>query len=107
MAVRAPKNLASRVQEAEAKSPLEAEIAAEQASALGRSGQRVSQALAAYRQALETGNYETERDRAVETGYGFLIQREFLGLRDRAAIIRDYDIPREIISRLGTSPKRL
>lgn len=107
MAVRAPSTAISRFQAAEARSPLAAEIAAEKAAALGRSGQSVTKALEAYRKALETGDASEERDRAASAVYGFLIQRELMGLRDRAAIIRDFAIPREVLVRLGATAKRL
>lgn len=107
MAVRAPKTYAGRFQDAEAKSPLEHEIASEQASALGRSARLVAARLEAYREAEASGaDHQIELDQAVDAVYGFLIQRELLGLRDRNAIIRDYDIPRAVIARLGTSSKR-
>lgn len=107
MAVRAPKSYAGRFQDAQAKSPLEHEIASEQASALGRSGRLVAARLEAYREAVASGeDHSKELDQAVDAVYGFLIQRELLGLRDRNAIIRDYDIPRAILVRLGTASKR-
>ena len=107
MAIRAPKNLAGRFLDAEAKSPLEHEIASEQASALGRSGRQVAACLKAYRRAVASGeDHEKELNQAVDAVYSFLIQRELLGLRDRRAIIRDYDIPRAILVRLGATGKR-
>ncbi|RIJ26009.1 hypothetical protein D1224_02525 [Henriciella barbarensis] len=107
MAVRAPKNHAGRFQDAQSKSSLKHEIASEQANALGRSGRQVAMRLRAYREALASGeDHQEDLHQAVEAVYSFLIQRELLGLRDRSAIIRDYDIPREILARLGTSGKR-
>lgn len=107
MADRAPKNDAGRFQDAQAKSSLEHEIASEQASALGRSGRQVATRLKAYGEALASGeDHQKDLNRAVDAVYSFLFQRELLGLRDRSAIIRDYDIPREILARLGTSGKR-
>ena len=107
MAVRAPKNAISRYQAAEAGSTLSTEIAAEKAAALGRSAQRMRDALKAYRDAGDAEDTEEARDRAAEAVYGFLIQRELRGLRDREAVIRDYSIPSEILARLGATAKRL
>lgn len=107
MAVRAPKNAVSRYQAAEAGSPLSTEIAAEKAAALGRSAQRMRDALKAYGHAEDTADAEEARDRAAAAVYGFLIQRELLGLRDREAVIRDYSIPSEVLARLGATAKRL
>jgi hypothetical protein len=38
---------------------------------------------------------------AADAVWCFLVQREVLGLRDRAAIVAQYDIPREVMVRLG------
>lgn len=108
MAVRPPGYAASRVQAAEAKSPLSAEIAAEKAAALGRSASQVAKALEIYREALSNGEASAERDRAADVVYAFLIQRELLGLRDRGTIIEEFDIPRAVLARLGaTTGKQL
>ena len=107
MALRPPRNFSGRYQAAEAKSPLDTEIAAEKAASLGRASHQVEEALRSYRDARADGPAIRERDRAADLVYGFLIQRELLGLRDRAAIIRDFDVPKEILCRLGTSPRRL
>lgn len=107
MAVRAPRTAISRYQAAEAGSPLSTEIAAEKAAALGRSAQRMSDALKAYWQAEDAADADEALDRAAEAVYGFLIQRELLGLRDRETVIRDYSIPAEVLARLGATAKRL
>jgi hypothetical protein len=54
------------------------EILAEKAAALGRAGLRVEQAVHAY-----------------------FIQRELCGLRKHDAAIREYDIPKDVLARLG------
>ena len=38
---------------------------------------------------------------AAEAVWGFLVQREIMGLRDRAAIVAHYGIPREVLGRIG------
>ena len=38
---------------------------------------------------------------AADAVWCFFVQREVLGLRDRAAVIAQYDIPREVLARLG------
>ena len=38
---------------------------------------------------------------AADAVWGFLVQREIMGLRDRAAIIAHYGIPKEVLARLG------
>jgi hypothetical protein len=78
---------------------VEAEIRGEKAAALGDAARRVETALAALRQ----GGDERERllDDASDAVWGFLIQRELMGLRDREDIIAYYDIPREVLNRTG------
>ena len=82
--------------------PLEIEIAAEKAAALGRSGERVEETLARLR-ALEHGAPERPaslRD-AVEAVYAYFIQRELCGMRRHQDVIREYAIPNEVLVRLG------
>ena len=38
---------------------------------------------------------------AADAVWGFLVQREVMGLRDRAQVIAQYGIPREVLARLG------
>ena len=101
MALKAPQNAFSRVQAAEAKSSLEAEVAAEKAAALGRAGRALEEAMAA----LEALDPETDRETllliAAERTQAYFMQRELNGLRDQYEIIREYDIPREVLNRIG------
>ena len=81
-------------------SAIEAEIRGEMAAALGDAARKVEAALAA----LENGP-AVERDQlldeAADAVWGFLIQRELRGLRDREQVIADYAIPREVLNRAG------
>ncbi|CAN7583808.1 DUF6665 family protein [Mesorhizobium sp. LjNodule214] len=78
------------------------EILAEKAAALGRAGQRVEETLAKLR---ENGDDKEQRPRllkeAAEAVHGYFIQRELCGLRKHDAVIREYDIPRAVLVRLG------
>jgi hypothetical protein len=38
---------------------------------------------------------------AADAVWCFLVQREVMGLRDRAAVVAQYAIPREVLNRLG------
>jgi hypothetical protein len=78
---------------------VEAEIRGEKAAALGDAARRVEAALVA----LRRGGEERDRllDDASEAVWGFLIQRELMGLRDREDIIAYYEIPREVLNRTG------
>ncbi|RVC81851.1 MAG: hypothetical protein EOS58_01960 [Mesorhizobium sp.] len=78
------------------------EILAEKAAALGRAGQRVEQTLARLR---EDGGDEERRPRllkdAAEAVHAYFIQRELCGLRKHDTVIREYNIPRAVLVRLG------
>jgi hypothetical protein len=79
---------------------LQSEIAQEQAAALGRMGRKAETALAALR-AHEGGGRAEVLKKATDAVWCFFVQREVMGLRDRAQIIFDYQIPREVMVRLG------
>jgi hypothetical protein len=79
---------------------LREEIAQEQAAALGRMGRKAEAALAALKAHEGEGRAEAVR-KAADAVWCFLVQREVLGLRDRAQIVAQYDIPREVLVRLG------
>ena len=77
------------------------ELLEEQAQSLGRAGRRVEAALAALR-AHPGGEGRAALVRAAaDAVWGFFVQREVLGLRDRTAIVAQYDIPREVLVRIG------
>ena len=96
--LRLPQNL-SRVR-ADAFETLRQEIAEDQAASLARLGRKAEAALTALR-AHEGEGRETVVKAAADAVWCFLIQREVLGLRDRAEIIRDYAIPAEVLNRIG------
>jgi hypothetical protein len=85
---------------------LAADMLAEKASSLGHHGRLVEAAMAALRafDAQPSGDPE-ERLRLVKTAarqvWAFFVQRELCGLRDQKQIIKDYDIPAEVLVRLG------
>ena len=77
------------------------ELLEEQAAALGRTGRKAQAALAALKAHQgEDGRAEALKS-AADAVWCFLVQREVMGLRDRAAIVREYDIPNEVMARLG------
>jgi hypothetical protein len=82
--------------------PLEIEIAAEKAAALGRSGEKVEQTLARLK-ALDRGAPERTATlkEAAEAVYVYFIQRELCGMRRHHDVIREYGIPNEVLVRLG------
>src|ERR1700741_4411180 len=86
---------------------LKHEVAAEQAGALGRCGRRLEHALGLFRDYEATGATRagTKRERLLwdlaERVEAFVVQREACGLRDSRHVLKLYDIPREVIARVG------
>lgn len=76
------------------------ELMEEQAAALGRTGRKAEAALAALRAHEGEGRAEVLKA-AADAVWCFLVQREVMGLRDRARIVAEYDIPKEVMVRLG------
>ncbi|HEX5263822.1 MAG TPA: DUF6665 family protein [Phenylobacterium sp.] len=76
------------------------EVMEEQAAALGRMGRKAEAALAALRAHEGEGRAEAVKA-AADAVWCLLVQREVMGLRDRARIVADYNVPREVMARLG------
>jgi hypothetical protein len=79
---------------------LRAELVSEQAASLGRVGRKAEAALAALKAHEGDGRADVLKA-AADAVWCFFVQREVLGLRDRAQIVADYQIPREVLVRLG------
>ena len=84
---------------------LELEFAQERASALGRLGRALEQALFAL---SRVDAARADRKRLVEEAslalWHFVVQREACGLRDLSAVLRNYRVPREVAARMGVIP---
>ena len=78
------------------------EILAEKAAALGRAGERAEKAVARLRAHAgdEPGRVKLLKE-AADAVYAWFIQRELCGFRSHDAVIRDLEIPREVLVRLG------
>jgi antitoxin component of MazEF toxin-antitoxin module len=98
--LRMPQSLAKRLGVETGDAVLRYELLQEQAASLGQSGRKVEKALAALREHEGEGRAEVLKA-AADAVWGFLVQREVMGLRDRAAIVAQYDIPREVMTRIG------
>lgn len=99
--LRMPQSLSTRLKVETGEAILRYELLEEQAHSLGRAGRKVEAALAALSEHPGgEGRAETLRA-AADAVWGFFVQREVLGLRDRAAVIAQYGIPREVLARLG------
>nr|WP_246206431.1 DUF6665 family protein [Propylenella binzhouense] len=105
--MRPPRSLHSRAAKAPA-DVLEYEVAAEKASALGRAGRRLEDALAALAaHGAGSGAEEPPAARAAlldaagEALWHLVIQRELCGLRNTEAMMRDYKVPAAVRARMG------
>ena len=98
--LRMPQSLAKRLGVETGDAVLRYELLQEQAASLGQSGRKVERALAALREHEGEGRAEVLRA-AADAVWGFLVQREIMGLRDRTAIVAQYGIHREVMNRIG------
>lgn len=112
MTVRPPQRFQPKPESVQA--ALDYEIAQEKASALGRLGRRLEETIAALSafDAAQAAPFDdaarTARRRLIADAgtalWHFVIQREALGLRDSARLLRDYKVPNEVRDRMGAFP---
>src|SRR5262245_38011409 len=94
--LRMPQSFLRRLGVETGEAVLRYELLEEQAAALGRTGRKAEAALAALK-AHEGSEGRAELVKAAaDAVWSFLVQREVLGLRDRAAIVAQYAIPPEV-----------
>jgi hypothetical protein len=98
--LRMPQSLAKRLGVDTGDAVLRYELLQEQAASLGQAGRKVEAALTALRDHQGERRAEVLKA-AADAVWGFLVQREILGLRDRAAVVAQFDIPREVMNRIG------
>ena len=96
---------------------LDYELAQEQASALGRIGRALEEALAALRE-FDAAHPHSDAPEATREGrhalvakaghalWMFVVQREACGLRDSRGIMREYKVPAEVQMRMGLVPTK-
>jgi hypothetical protein len=108
MVVRLPQSLSTGLQLEAGWSALDYELREQKAQTLGTLSGQVEQALAALRAFdVETGRSDREERRralleeAADRVWAFMIQREVCGFRNWEAVVKDYGIPREVLSRVG------
>lgn len=86
------------------------EIMAETAAAMGRIGRGLEEALEALRRHDETPGSNRDRDElvqeAADRAWLLFIQRDYLGLKTDHHLLSTYDIPREVMLRVGVFAKR-
>jgi hypothetical protein len=100
--LRMPQSLAKRLGVETGEAALRYELLQEQAAALGRTGAKLEKALAALRSHAGEGRGAVLKA-AADAAWCFFVQREVMGLRDRAAVVAQYDIPREVLVRIGAT----
>lgn len=109
MTVRPPKNFSSSSVAESGFNVLEYELMSERASALGRHGASVEDALGALTDGEAKGlsQREEERlvDRAAQAVWAMFIHREICGLRNGQDVIRRYGISKKVLARLGARPR--
>jgi hypothetical protein len=99
--LRMPQSLVARLKPETGQGALHYELMEEQAYSLGRAGRKVEVALAALAEHSGGDGRAELVKAAADAVWGFLVQREVMGLRDRAAIVAHYGIPREVLVRIG------
>lgn len=108
MSLRPPQGLSPARKGDEADQALRHEILAEQASSLGAAGRRVEETLRRLRECdagrLASVPRETLLAEAAYAVWSYFVQRELMGLRRQADVIRQYEIPKDVLNRLGQSP---
>ena len=88
------------------------EIAEERAGALGRAGRQLEQALESFRAYVTSTAPGASAKREgllwdlAERIYAFVVQREACGLRDSRHVLKELDIPREALARVGARRPR-
>lgn len=81
---------------------LEHEIAAERASSLGGAERKVIEAITALASAdHDRADHLADARKAV---WAYFVQRELIGFRRHADVIRDLNIPPEVLAGLGAMP---
>jgi len=99
--LRMPQSLTRRLGLETGEAVLRYELLEEQAHSLGRAGRKVETALAALEAHPGGEGRGALLKAAADAVWGFLVQREVMGLRDRAQVIAQYRIPREVLVRIG------
>ena len=82
---------------------LESEIQQERASSLRAAEQKVVATLSAWREAPEAQRAEPLKA-ARYAVWAYFVQRELIGFRRHADVIRDMDIPPVVLNGLGEAP---
>ena len=83
--------------------PIEEQLQAERASALGEAGRRLEAALSA----LSLGETEERLDEAATAAWYYMIVRESMHMFDHEHAFGIYEVPARVIARVGAIKKQL
>ena len=101
MSLRLPQNLGSAFSSDRAMDAFHTEVLAEKAASLGRAGRSLASKLALLAEASPSVDRNSLVKDAADAAHGYFIQRELCGLFSHQTIIEDYEIPREVLARMG------
>lgn len=101
MSLRLPQGLGSSFSPDRMNDAFNHEVLAEKAASLGRAGKKLSAKLAQLSDASTDADRAPLLKEAAEAAHGYFIQRELCGLYSHQTIIDDYDIPKEVLARMG------
>ncbi|CAN7226606.1 hypothetical protein LJR219_000817 [Phenylobacterium sp. LjRoot219] len=99
--LRMPQSLSKRLGIETGEAVLRYELLQEQAASLGRVGEKLEKALAALRAHEGEEGRAAALKAAADAAWCFFVQREVMGMLDRAAVVEQYAIPREVLARIG------
>lgn len=83
---------------------IEHEILAERASSLGAAERKVAETIAAL--AAAEGDAAPQLAAARQAVWAYFVQRELIGFRRHHDVIRDLNIPAQVLAGLGAMPGR-
>ena len=102
MSLRASLDLIAMVRPEAGTAALAHEIAAERASSLGAAERKVRDTLAALGEQADIPRLAAAR----QAVWAYFVQRELLGFRRHQDVIRDLNIPPQVLAGLGAMPGR-
>lgn len=114
MSVRPPKLLNKAAPLESGASILDGEIMAEMAATLGRAGRALEAVLLTLESLPENPDGETEKNRretllqdATTKAWALIIQYELCGLSNQNNLVRRYNIPAEVMARVGVAGTKI
>jgi len=112
MSVRPPQSFYQALSPESGLNILEYELAAERAASLGQQGRKLEASLEKLRQ-WDADPAKTDEAlrldlvyEAADAVWSLFIQRELIGLRDNRDLVRRYEIPAEVMAKVGIVRRR-